>query len=207
MTRWPQPIWGAESARTAAMLLASLAVFWAFTLTTLMLRDDPATFHCGDSACSVGEITRLIGRNALVALWLATPYVAIGLAFSGVAPHLNRAMPRWLRWHPRWTSAMQVILGVLLGVGHIWITYATYLMLKHNPQGVFCTEASSLNEANFYPSCAVTLDELAMLFARNMFLLGVVLMPIVVVGWLLTVLGVSLLRGRGRKWFRLRAVN
>jgi hypothetical protein len=102
---------------------------------------------------------------------------------------------------------MQVILGVLLGVGHIWITYATYLMLKHNPQGVFCTEASSLREANFYPSCAVTLDELAMLFARNMFLLGVVLMPIVVVGWLLTVLGVSLLRGRGRKWFRLRAVN
>lgn len=48
------------------------------------------------------------------------------------------------------------------------------------------------------------LGELALLFAKNMFMLGVVLSPLVVAGWLLTVAGVSLQHGRGRRWLGRR---
>ncbi len=194
-----------RAAGTLGIVSVAFVVFWGIVLTTLMLRDDPAAFHCGDAFCSPGEIALLLSRNGLVVLWVVAPYLLVGWILWCLATQLNHSMPRALRWHPRWSSNMILILGVPFGIGHIWMTYATYLMFKHNPQGTFCTEADAQNQMNFYPSCAVTLSEIATLFARNMFILTLVLAPLIVVSWLLIVFLVSLRRGRLRRWLRRHA--
>lgn len=196
-----QSFWSAKPVRKVAMLLAGLVVFWPLVLTALMLHEDPASFHCGEAICSVADVTLLLGRNALVVLWLVAPYFLVGWAVWRLAGRINRALPRWLRWHPRWTYPTRIIVGTLLALGHVAVAFVTYAMLEHNPQGVYCPHVSSDAEGNYYGygPCYITLSELTVLFATNISLLGIVFVPLAVVGWLFTALAVFLESGRGQR--------
>ena len=193
-----------HSLKKAAALLSGLVLIWAILLTAVMLLEHPAKFHCGDASCSALEVARLFGRNAFVMLWLIGPYVVLGWAFLHFAPHLNRMMPRWLRWHPRWSFAMRIILGILLFLGQLAVAVLIYVMLTHNPQGEFCRHVNSYEEANFYPPCHIGLDELAWLVGKVALALCILLVPLAIIGWLFTVLAISLEHGRGRRWLGRR---
>lgn len=197
-----------RSLKTPALVLLIIVALWAAMLTAVLV-DDPHEFYCGGGSCSITGVIRLFGVSVFLVFWLAAPYFAVGWLLYRFAPRLNRALPRWLRWHPRGASAIRMILGILIGVGHVVLAVSTYAMLHFNPHDDFCPSVASLEEANFLSSngpCYISLGELALLFARNVFVFSVFLAPMAAIGWLLTLMALCLERA-GQRWLGRRPFN
>jgi hypothetical protein len=197
-----------RSLKAPVWVLSIVTIPWAAILTAVLV-DDPHEFYCGGVPCSVIGIVRLFAVSAFLVFWLVAPYVTAGCLLYRFAPQLNRALPRRLRWHPRGASAVRMILGILIGIGHVGLAVGTYAMLHFNPHDDFCRSAASLAEANFFSSngpCYISLGELTLLFARNVVVFSVFLAPIAAIGWLLTLMALYLERA-GQRWLGRRPFN
>jgi len=108
--------------------------------------------------------------------------------------------PSWLRFHPRMMPVAGAIFIALLVFGQIGAALGTYMMLEHNRQNAYCAYVGPADEGNYYGygPCRIGLGELTLLFAQNVYVVGVLLLPFALLGWLVVRLIASPEYGRNR---------